>query len=100
MCQKLIRLGIVSAAPVFVWGIFAANRLVAADRPEPQVHLVEEIVAKVNGEIVTRGELEQRREIIESDLRQTQGLSGEALNSETNKRVADALRDEIDQLIL
>jgi len=72
----------------------------AADRPEPQVRLVEEIVAKVNGEIITRGELTKQREIIEIGLRQQRGLTGEALEVATKQGVADALRDQIDQLLL
>ena len=42
----------------------------AADRPEIQTRVVEEIVAKVNGEIITRGELEKQRAIIQAELQQ------------------------------
>jgi peptidyl-prolyl cis-trans isomerase SurA len=71
----------------------------AADRAEPQAIVVEEIVAKVNGEIVTRGELDKQRLQIEAQLRQ-QGLLGIALQDATNKGVADGLRDKIDALLL
>src|SRR5580692_8883020 len=48
--------------------LFGAPLLaLAADRPDPQVHLVEEIVAKVNGEIITRSELTKRRDYIKVD---------------------------------
>src|SRR5207248_10380104 len=70
-----------------------------ADRPEPQVRLVEEIVAKVNGEIITRGELEKQRVAIEAELQQ-QGLIGKPLQDAIDKKAADALRDQIDQLLL
>ena len=52
-----------------------AGGLVAADRPDPQVHLVEEIVAKVNGEIITRGELDETTQgISQLELQQQRAL--------------------------
>jgi parvulin-like peptidyl-prolyl isomerase len=71
----------------------------AADRPEPQVRVVEEIAAKVNGEIITRGELEKRREQIEAEFRQ-RGLQGQPLTDAVNKQAAEDLGDQIDQLLL
>jgi parvulin-like peptidyl-prolyl isomerase len=79
--------------------LFVAIQSPAADRPDPQVRTVEEIVAKVNGEIITRSELEKQRATIEADLRQ-QGLGGQALEAAANKKAADDLRDHIDQLLL
>ena len=67
---------------------------VAAD-----VHIVEEIVAKVNSDIITKGELAHERIQIETELRQ-QGASGAKLTEEVNVRAADALRDQIDKLLL
>lgn len=63
------------------------------------MHIVEEIVAKVNGDIITRGELLHSRQEIEADLRQ-QGLTGAKLQDAVKARAADALRDQIDQLLL
>jgi parvulin-like peptidyl-prolyl isomerase len=74
--------------------------LIAADRPEPQVRVVEEIAAKVNGEIITRGELEKRRQDIEEQFKQQQGLSGTALTDAVNKQASEQLGDQIDQLLL
>ncbi len=71
----------------------------AADRADPQPTVVEEIVAKVNGEIVTRGELDKQRLQFDAELRQ-QGLIGQALQDAANKKVADGLRDKIDELLL
>jgi parvulin-like peptidyl-prolyl isomerase len=71
----------------------------AADRPEPPVQVVEEIVAKVNSEIITRGELTKQRESITAELQQ-QGLIGPALEAQVSQRAADSLRDQIDQLLL
>jgi peptidyl-prolyl cis-trans isomerase SurA len=81
--------------------LFAVPFLVlAADRPDPQVHLVEEIVAKVNGEIITRSELDKRREYLTEEIKQQKGLTGDALQKAVNDEAASALRDQIDQLLL
>jgi peptidyl-prolyl cis-trans isomerase SurA len=79
--------------------LFSAAALLAADRPDPDTRVVEEIVAKVNGEIITRGELDKQRLVIEAELRQ-QGLLGAALDQAAARKVADGLRDQIDQLLL
>ena len=63
------------------------------------IHVVEEIVAKVNGDIITRTELEHSKQELEGQLRQ-QGLTGAALDKAVKERAADALRDQIDQLLL
>src|ERR1700733_5993871 len=81
--------------------LFGAPLLVlAADRPDPQVHLVEEIVAKVNGQIITRSELAKRRDFIKDELTQQKALTGDALDAAVNQQAADSLRDQIDQLLL
>src|SRR5580658_5506561 len=87
-----------SALP-FAAALLVVPALSAADRAEPQAIVVEEIVAKVNGEIVTRGELDKQRLQIEAEL-QRQGLLGVALQDAINKGVADGLRDKIDALLL
>lgn len=63
------------------------------------VKVVEEIAAKVNGEIITRGELEQTRKEIEQGLRQ-EGMTGAKLQDAVKQYTANALRDQIDQLLL
>src|SRR5579871_5454514 len=85
------------AAACCVAGALSFSAL-AADKPVTVV-VVEEIVAKVNGQIVTRGELEKQRVAYEAGFRQ-QGMSGKALEDATNARMADGLRDQIDQLLL
>jgi len=67
---------------------------VAAD-----VHIVEEIAAKVNGDIITRGELEQQRKELEQQLR-AEGMTGTKLSDGVRDAAANALRDQIDQLLL
>jgi parvulin-like peptidyl-prolyl isomerase len=81
------------AMALFATGVFAA----ATDTPD--VKVVEEIVAKVNGSIITRGELEKMHSLIEAELKK-QGKSGKELEAELQKMEADALREKIDQLLL
>jgi parvulin-like peptidyl-prolyl isomerase len=63
------------------------------------VHVVEEIVAKVNSDIITRGELETIHRENAMMLKQ-QGLSASAIDKAIKEQDKDALRDEIDRLLL
>src|SRR5262245_59956358 len=63
------------------------------------IRVVEEIAAKVNGDIITRGELEQQRKELEQVLR-GQGLAGQKLQDALRDESANALRDQIDQILL
>jgi peptidyl-prolyl cis-trans isomerase SurA len=76
--------------------LFAASFSLAA---AADVHIVEEIVAKVNSDIITRGELAHSRAEIEAELRQ-QGLNGAQLQKALQEKSAENLRDHIDQLLL
>ncbi len=76
-------------------GIFAlVSTGLAAD-----IRVVEEIVAKVNGDIITRGDLETTRRDGAATLKQ-QGATGAALDKAIKELDRDALRDEIDRLLL
>src|SRR5213080_174465 len=83
-----------AASAVFCSGAM----LFAADNP-PNVKVVEEIAAKVNGDIITRGELEKKRQEIEAEAKH-QGLSGARLKEVVDEYSANALREQIDQLLL
>lgn len=76
--------------------IFLSSLAVAA---ASDVRVVEEIVAKVNGDIITRSEIERSRIAIAQELRQ-QGVKGAELQKVLKEREKDALRDEIDRLLL
>lgn len=82
--------------PLLVVGascVFALSS-VAAD-----LAVVEEIVAKCNGDIITRGDLDRaRRELIES-LR-ANGVVGDELEKQLAEQDKNLLRNKIDQLIL
>jgi parvulin-like peptidyl-prolyl isomerase len=74
--------------------ILACSSLVAAD-----VGVVEEIVAKCNGDIITRGDLDHgRKQIIEALRRE--GLTGLPLEQALQEQEKNILRDRIDQLLL
>src|ERR1035437_1353688 len=63
------------------------------------VKVVEEIAAKINSDIITRGELAHKRLEIEQELRR-QGLTGAKLAEAVRQAERDGLRDQIDQLLL
>ena len=63
------------------------------------IRIVEEIAAKVNGDIITRGELEQARRTLEQELR-AKGVSGAKLAEALRDAQANALMEQIDQLLL
>jgi len=73
--------------------------LLAASLNAGDVVLMEEIICKVNGDIVTRGEMAHDRKMIESEMRQN-GLSGARLNEALNDAARNILREKIDQLLL
>jgi parvulin-like peptidyl-prolyl isomerase len=72
----------------------AALPLAAAD-----IRVVEEIAAKVNGDIITRGELEETSRDIEKAAR-ADGLTGAKLLDAVGRAKRDALREQIDELLL
>ncbi len=75
-------------------GLLCAALATASD-----VVVVEEIVAKVNGDIVTRIDLERSRLQLLAELEQRK-LTGPALEQALAERSKDLLRDRIDQLLL
>ena len=64
------------------------------------ISVIEEIVAKVNGDIITRGEIERTRRQLESEMRSQQNLTGVRLQTALQERDKDILRERIDQLLL
>ena len=64
-----------------------------------EVVLMEEIAAKVNGDIITNTELRDDRKGVEEELTK-QGLSGAQYEQALNQMVADLLRNRIDEILL
>ena len=73
----------------------AAPLALAAD-----VTVVEEIAAKVNGDIVTKGEIAERQKEFATYLSQEQKLSGNQLATVLQQQSKDILREKIDTLLL
>jgi peptidyl-prolyl cis-trans isomerase SurA len=73
---------------------FVGSNIFAAD-----VTVVEEIVCKVNGDIVTRSELERDRKDAENEFRR-QGLVGRNLQEAVTNATRDLLARRIDELLL
>ncbi len=64
-----------------------------------EIGTVEEIVAKCNGDIITRTDLARARQQLITELRE-QGLAGSALEQALAEREKNLLRDKVDQLLL
>jgi peptidyl-prolyl cis-trans isomerase SurA len=63
------------------------------------IGVVEEIVAKCNGDIITRGDIARGRKELAENL-QRDGVSGLPLENALKQREKDILRDRIDRLLL
>lgn len=82
-----------------VWASLALTACVSVSLSAADIGLVEEIVAKVNGDIITRSEIERSRRQMEAELK-TRGTKAPELEKILADREKDALRERIDQLLL
>jgi parvulin-like peptidyl-prolyl isomerase len=73
----------------------AAPSAFAAD-----IKVVEEIAAKVNGDIITKGDLDDQKKILERTLREEQLLTGPALAAAVREQEKDILANQISQRLL
>jgi len=76
-----------------------ATLAVAGSLYAAEISVVDEIIAKVNGEIVTRNDIEKTRKQMEASLRQ-QGLTGVRLDEAIKDGEKNILREKLDQLLL
>lgn len=91
-----------------VYGLGLCVALSGADKTSPAAPdipavLVEEIIAKVNGDIVTKGDIERQQKQIENDVRTEAAKNPGRLKDLTASsalRQKDVLRDKIDTLLL
>ena len=79
--------------------LIAASLAAASAADNINVHVVEEIAAKVNGDIITRGDLERKRAEVEAEAKR-QGINGAKLAEVVNEEASNALREKIDTLLL
>ncbi len=67
--------------------------------PAAEITVIDEIICKVNGDIITRGDLEKTRKQMEANLRQ-QGAAGQRLTEAMQDGEKNILRERIDSLLL
>lgn len=65
-----------------------------------EIMVFEQIVAKVNGDIITRGELERQRAQLEQSVRADRNMAPARARELVEERGKTILRDQIDQLLL
>lgn len=78
---------------------FVCLCVTAAIASAADVAVVEEIVCKVNGDIITRSELDKDRKDAEAEFR-SQGLTGRALQEAVDGASRNVLRGRIDRLLM
>jgi peptidyl-prolyl cis-trans isomerase SurA len=71
----------------------------AADVPKPDVKVVDQIVAKVNGDIVSQDEIQKMSREAQMEMKE-QGLQGAQAEQTFQQHMKNALRDRIDELLL
>lgn len=64
------------------------------------VRVLEEIAVKVNGDIITRGDLAERERLLAQQIQQQEHLTGAALQQAVNTQSKDMLRLMIDERLL
>jgi peptidyl-prolyl cis-trans isomerase SurA len=79
--------------------LILTGALICATAIAADVTVMDEIVCKVNGDIITRSELERDRRLMEADLRQ-QGMAAARLQDALRTVAGNGLRDRIDRLLL
>jgi peptidyl-prolyl cis-trans isomerase SurA len=87
----------------YVAALACASVCAAADNsrniPTPTPTIVDQIVAKVNGDIISQDELDRLKRELAQELH-AQGESGLQFQQDYDKRVQNVLRDRIDELLL
>jgi len=74
--------------------LFVSGAAFSAD-----VAVLEQIIAKVNGDIITTSEIDRSRKQLREDLQQ-RGVKGPQMEAALKEREKDFFRDRIDQLLL
>ena len=84
---------------VVLFSLFAGLLALAADNPPLPASVIDQIVAKVNGDIVSQDELQRLVRERTQELK-AQGASGIQLQHAVDELEKNLLRDRIDQLLL
>lgn len=64
-----------------------------------EIKVIEEIIAKVNGDIITRGEIERSRQSLEAEMK-LQNVPAQKAAEYLKEKDKEGLREQIDQLLL
>jgi peptidyl-prolyl cis-trans isomerase SurA len=79
----------------------APDKSVPASTSDPNIKIVEMIVAKVNGEIITKTELDHQHALLAAELaKQNPTFTHDQLEALVKEKEADELRGQIDELLL
>ena len=95
-----------SLLTVSLWGptflpAAVPDKAVPATSSNPNIRIVEMTVAKVNGEIITKTELDHQRALIAAEItKQNPSLTPPQVEAAVREKEADELREQIDQLLL
>jgi peptidyl-prolyl cis-trans isomerase SurA len=73
-----------------------ASVCLAAD----DIAVVDQVVARVNGDIISQDEIQRFTRELAAELKQQQGATPQQIQQEFDKREKDVLRDRIDELLL
>jgi parvulin-like peptidyl-prolyl isomerase len=65
-----------------------------------EVRVVEEIAVKVNGDVITRGDIAERQRLTRQEIQQEEHLTGPALDAAVAQRSKDMLETMIDERLL
>jgi len=74
--------------------------ILAASAFGAEVQVIEQIIAKVNGDIITRSDIERSRDQVIAEMRERGRMPADQIQKVVDEREKDALRDQIDQLLL
>ncbi len=94
--KSLILLGVVLCLSLPVLAADAAN---LPKSTGPEVEIIDEIVAKVNGAIITRSDIQRARDELAKEMERRKA-SPEEIQELVTERDPDFLRDRIDHLLL
>ncbi len=94
--KRLILLGVVFCLP---FGALAADAANVNQSTDPEVEVLDEIIAKVNGAIITRTDIARMRNDMVKEMERRQ-VPPEKIAATVAQREDDFLRDRIDHLLL
>ncbi|HMF78326.1 MAG TPA: peptidylprolyl isomerase, partial [Bryobacteraceae bacterium] len=86
--------------PFFAFGAALALGCVCAAADNPTATVVDQIIAKVNGDIVSQNEVKRVSKDAAQEMKAQQGASAAQLQQAVEERQKNALRDRIDELLL